>query len=251
MSEACSTCVEPTSPSDRGTTLKLVRRPLIQPTAPLTKRTAKYSWARALLWLQAAQKGEQNRHNWQTVADWIHNLPKVEGAEDPERVKSQLAEFLATGLGDPQPLCDQVERFARQAKAKEYDEDKAQYQAWLEEAQAGSMRPLFRTVKSHEATTVRPFGHVEPGLRPFLRFIQWQEIWGATDSAIEKVMQLSQQQAKEEAKELKALTGQDYLRKFRKLPNKAPGPDGWTVQVLRALPLQACEWIAEVCRKAN
>ena len=244
VSEACSTCVEPTNPSDRGTTLKLVRRPLIQ-------RTAKYSWARALLWLQAAQKGEQNRHNWQTVADWIHNLPKVEGAEDPERVKFQLAEFLATGLGDPQPLCDQVERFARQAKAKEYDEDKAQYQAWLEEAQAGSMRPLFRTVKSHEATTVRPFGHVEPGLRPFLRFIQWQEIWGATDSAIEKVMQFSQQQAKEEAKELKALTGQDYLRKFRKLPNKTPGPDGWTVQVLRALPLQACEWIAEVCRKVE
>ena len=135
--------------------------------------------------------------------------------------------------------------------ATKYDEDKAQYQAWLEEAQAGSMRPLFRTVKSHEATTVRPFGHVEPGLRPFLRFIQWQEIWGATDSAIEKVMQLSQQQAKEEAKELKALTGQDYLRKFRKLPNKAPGPDGWTVQVLRALPLQACEWIAEVCRKVE
>ena len=56
---------------------------------------------------------------------------------------------------------------------------------------------------------------------------------------------------KEEAKELKALTGQDYLRKFRKLPNKAPGPDGWTVQVLRALPLQACEWIAEVCRKVE
>ena len=190
------------------------------------------------MWLQAAQKGEQNRHNWQTVADWIHNLPKVEGAEDPDRVKFQLAEFLAAGLGDPHPLVDQVERFARQAKANEYEEDKAQYQAWLEEAQAGSMRPLFRTVKSHEATTVRPFGHVEPGLRPFLRFIQWQEIWGATDSAIEKVMPLSQQKAKEEAKELKALTGQDYLRKFRKLPNKAPGPDGWTVQVLRALPLQ-------------
>ena len=135
-----------------------------------------------------------------------------------------------------QSLSDQVERFARQAKANDFAEDKAQYQAWLEEAQAGTMRPLFRTVKSHEATTVRPFGHVEPGLRPFLRFIQWQEIWGASDSAIERVMPMSQQKAKEEAKEL----GKDYFRRFRKLPNKAPGPDGWTVQVLRALPLQAC-----------
>ena len=113
------------------------------------------------------------------------------------------------------------------------------------------MRPLFRTVKSHEATTIRPFGHVEPGLRPFLRFIQWQEIWGASDSAIERVMPLSQQKAKEEAKELKVLSGKDYFRRFRKLPNKAPGPDGWTVQVLRALPLQACEWLAEVCRSVE
>ena len=148
-----------------------------------------------------------------------------------------------------------MERFARLAKADEYGEEKAQYQAWLEEAQAGSMRPLFRTVKrtvkSHEATTVRPFGHVEPGLRPFLRFIQWQEIWGASDCAIDRVMQRSRQNAVEAAKDLKTLSGNDYFRRFRRLPNKAPGPDGWTVQVLKALPLQACEWIAEVCHRVE
>ena len=175
----------------------------------------------------------------------------MDGADDPERVKFQMVEFLATGSGEAQPLIDQVERLARQAKASEYSEDKAQYQAWLEDAQSGSLRPLFRTVKSHELTTVRPFGHVEPGLRPYLRFLQWQEIWGATDCAIERVMQVSQQRAKEEAKKLMALSGQDYFLRFRKLPNKAPGPDGWTVQVLRALPLHACEWIAEVCRRVE
>ena len=62
---------------------------------------------------------------------------------------------------------------------------------------------------------------------------------------------MSQQRAKEEAKKLMALSGQDYFQRFRKLPNKAPGPDGWTVQVLRALPLHACEWIAEVCRRVE
>ena len=143
VSEACSACVEPTHPSDRGTTLRIVRRPLIQPTAPQTKRTAKCSWARALSWLRAAQKGEQSRRSWQTVTDWIHNLLQVEGAEDPERVKFQLAEFLATGSGDAQSLSDQVERFARQAKANHYDEDRAQYEAWLEEAQAGSIGHCF------------------------------------------------------------------------------------------------------------
>ena len=45
-------------------------------------------------------------------------------------------------------------------------------------------------------------------------------------------MQLSQQKAKEEAKELKVLSGKDYFRRFRKLPNKAPGPDGWTVSLV-------------------
>ena len=185
------------------------------------------------------------------MVEWITTLPGVDGADDPERVKFQMVEFLATGSGEAQPLIDQVERLARQAKDSEYSEDKAHYQAWLEEAQSGSLRPLFRTVKSHELTTVRPFGHVEPGLRPYLRFLQWQEIWGATDCAIERVMQVSQQRAKEEAKKLMVLSGQDYLQRFRKLPNKAPGPDGWTVQVLRALPLHACEWIAEVCRRVE
>ena len=123
-------------------------------------------------------------------------------AEDPEPVKFQMAEFLATGSGEVQPLIDHVERFTRQAKASDLYEDKANCQAWLEEAQRGSMRPLYRTVKSHELATVRPFGKAEPGLRPYLRFLQWQEIWGASDSAIEKVMQVSQQRAKEEAKHL-------------------------------------------------
>ena len=159
----------------------------------------------------------------------------MEEAEDPELVKFQMVEFLATGSGEAQPLIDQVERFARQAKASDYNEDKAQYLAWLEEAQSGSMRPLYRTVKSHELTTVRPFGHVEPGLRLYLRFLQWQEIWGASDCAIERVMQVSQQRAKEEAKELTVLSGQDFFQRFRKLPNKAPGPNGWNVQVLKAL----------------
>ena len=110
VSEACSAYVEPTHPSERGTSLRIIRRPLIQPTAPQSKRTAKCSWARALTWLKAAQKGEQCRHSWQAVVDWIHNLPAVEGAEDPERVKYQLAEFLAIGLGDSQSLSEQVER---------------------------------------------------------------------------------------------------------------------------------------------
>ena len=83
-------------------------------------------------------------------------------------------------------------------------------------------------------------------LSNFLRFIQWQEIWGASDCAIERIMQQSKQKAIEEAKDLKILSGNDFLRRFRRLPNKAPGPDGWTVQVLKALPPQACDWIAEV-----
>ena len=148
VSHACSECVAPTCPSERGTSLKIVRKPLLQTTAPQTKRTAKCSWGRALTWLKAAKQGEDNRHSWQTVIEWIHNLPAVKGAEDPEQVKFQLAEFLATGSGDPQPLQDQVERFARLAKASKYEEDKAQYQAWLEEAQAGSMRPLSEQSKA-------------------------------------------------------------------------------------------------------
>ena len=79
VSHACSECVAPTCPSERGTSLKIIRKPLLQATAPQTKRTSKCSWGRALTWLKAATKGEDNRHSWQTVIEWIHNLPAVKG----------------------------------------------------------------------------------------------------------------------------------------------------------------------------
>ena len=43
----------------------------------------------------------------------------------------------------------------------------------------------------------------------------------------------------------------DFQGRFRSLPQKAPGPDGWNIPVLKALPLQACNWIAEVCRRVE
>ena len=54
-------------------------------------------------------------------------------------------------------------------------------------------------------------------------------------------MQQSKKKVMEDAKDLTILSGNDYLRRFRRLPNKAPGPDGWTVQVLKTLPPQALD----------
>ena len=187
----------------------------------------------------------------QMANGWITSLPAPAGGESQEHTKFQMVEFLATGSGDAQELLDKVERFAHLARASDLAQDKSQYQAWLEEAQQGSMRPLYRTVKSHELVTVRPFGQAEPGLRPYLRFLQWQEIWEASDCEIERIMQASQQRAMEEAKALPVLTGKDFQGRFRSLPQKAPGPDGWNIPVLKALPLQACNWIAEVCRRVE
>ena len=39
VSHACSECVAPTCPSERGTSLKIIRKPLLQATAPQTKRS--------------------------------------------------------------------------------------------------------------------------------------------------------------------------------------------------------------------
>ena len=84
------------------------------------------------------------------MVDWITSLPAPAGGESQEHIKFQMVAFLATGSGDAQELLDKVERIAHLARASDLAQDKSQYQAWLEEEQQGSMRPLYRTVKSHE-----------------------------------------------------------------------------------------------------
>ena len=116
VSEACSKCLSPDHPSDRGQSLKIVRRPLVQPTAPHTKSSAGCSWGRALSWIKAAQQREPCRHKWQTVVDWITSLPAPAGGESQKHTKFQMVEFLATGSGDAQELLDKVEKTSHSAR---------------------------------------------------------------------------------------------------------------------------------------
>ena len=53
----------------------------------------------------------------------------------------------------------------------------AQYQNWLEGAQTGGLRPLFRSLKKSEVQTARPFLDLAVEVRPHARRAFWAEMW--------------------------------------------------------------------------
>ena len=44
------------------------------------------------------------------------------------------------------------------------------------------------------------------------------------------------------------ITGQQLFKRFRSMPVKAPGPDGWDVPFLKALTVEQCQRMADILR---
>ena len=103
------------------------------------------------------------------------------------------------------------------------------------------MRPLFRAMRSHESGLDRPFQTKEPMLRPYCRMVQWQSIWQGEYAPIPSFFPQLQLEAKREAELLPPLDPLAIMLRIKRLPLKAPGPDGWTIPFLKALPEKRVE----------
>ena len=134
-----------------------------------------------------------------------------------------------------------VQELADAAGKQEHLSQKEGYQEWLQQAAQGSLRPIYRSIKAHEAQVVRPFLDRPFELRPYLQFCQWQKIWGSSGDLVDPVIPQLRQQAIQEAEKLAPVSFNKLHKVVKTLCKKAPGPDGWTNGLLRKLPSPAIE----------
>ena len=107
------------------------------------------------------------------------------------------------------------------------------------------MRPLFKTVKAHEATTVRPFEDEHISARGFCRIRQWGPIWQITAEPVDPPDFL-RQLAVEQASILKPISPLQVARYFKSMPRRAHGADGWSIEMLKQLNLEECQTMVQL-----
>ena len=80
---------------------------------------------------------------------------------------------------------------------------------------------------------MRPFLDRPFELRPYLKFCQWQKIWGSSGDFVDPVIPQLRIQAIQEAENLAPVSFNKVHKVVKTLSKKAPGPDGWTNGLLR------------------
>ena len=109
-------------------------------------------------WAAAAESGQLHPKLQQELADAVERLGK-EGQLGGATTASQLGDL------------------AKAATKRARESETLAYQQWLEIGTAKGMRPLFRAVKSQEATSQRPFRDKDIRVRGLLRLEFWAQLW--------------------------------------------------------------------------
>ena len=126
-----------------------------------------------------------------------------------------------------------------------------EYEQWLSNSSAGSLRPLFKCLRKYEASVERPFPTFSAASKLLLRLQQWSALWCSSGTAPAPCFEELRQRACAQARELQALGGARVARYLSKTPLKAPGPDGWTAPIARALSDEQCHQLAGIMRQAE
>ena len=220
----------------RGTNFTLHRKPLIRP-APLKQHSVSGAWQRLLKWLEYVRENEFP----QELQPAFHKLVIFLIAKYPENesVLQQVSHSFQQGVSES--ILREVQELSETSAKAENLGEKESYLDWLQQAAQGSLRPIYRSIKAHEAQVVRPFLNKPFEIRPYLKFCQWQKIWGSSGDFVDPVIPELRQQAIVESGRLAPVTFNSLHRVLKTLPKKAPGPDGWTNGLLRKLPRPAIE----------
>ena len=126
-----------------------------------------------------------------------------------------------------------------------------EYEQWLSNSSAGSLKPLFKCLRKYEASVERPFPSFSAASKLLLRLQQWSALWCSSGTAPAPCFEELRQRACAQARELQALGGARVARYLSKTPLKAPGQDGWTAPIARALSDEQCHQLAGIMRQAE
>eukprot|EP00439_Symbiodinium_sp_Y106_P028525 s7935_g3.t1 len=236
----------------RGGTLELRRTTLVpgQPYKPYSNQAG--LWLRVESWLNAVAKAGVK------VSPKALNgvLEQLEFGETVGREACLYRAEILAHLQGVSHLTIEKETFIRglirHAQADHLAVEKQRYQEWLEGAQVKGMRPLYKAIRSHEQAIrsheqvlVRPFRDKEAALRPYLRQQQWQAIWKSQSTPVEAILSELHGRAVDEAASMPAITAAQLQTRLHCLPEKAPGVGGWNNRMLKQLPPDALEPLAQ------
>ncbi|CAE7252475.1 unnamed protein product [Symbiodinium natans] len=116
------------------------------------------------------------------------------------------------------------------------------YSQWLEEACKGGMRGLYKALKSEDSIPDRPYRNIPLEIRPHIRRAHWADVWQpmpGNDVNPNLDFDSLRDASVSQAKTLPPITGPMVAKVIKRMPTKAIGADGWSVQMLKCLaPLQ-------------
>ena len=222
------------SQEGRGIQFVLRRKALVRP-APLSKTSVSGAWQRLFKWLNNVHADDFPENLHPPFVRLVNFLQDENPEAEP--VLQQTLACLHAGATESHVLA--IQELAEAAHKQERLQQKESYQEWLQQGAQGSLKPIYRSIKAHEAQVVRPFLDRPFELRPYLKFCQWQKIWGSSGDFVDPVVPELRLQAVQEAETLAPVSFNKVHKVVKTLSKKAPGPDGWTNGLLRKLPAPA------------
>ena len=125
------------------------------------------------------------------------------------------------------------------------------YSSWLQGSSVGGLKPLFRCIRKYEASVERPFQTFSTASKLLLRLQQWSQLWKSSGTKPAPCFEDLKHRAIEQAKALPAISGDRVAQYMSRAPLKAPGPDGWSPHLMRALTTTQCHHLATIMREAE
>ena len=148
-------------------------------------------------------------------------------------------------------LVDGLQQEINLSKLRVSRRSRDSYSRWLQGSSEGGLKPLFRCIRKYEASVERPFPSFSAASKLLLRLQQWSQLWKSSGSKPDPCFEDLRHRAIEQARALPAITGERVAQYMSRAPLKAPGPDGWTPHLMRALTAAQCQRLALIMREAE
>lgn len=125
------------------------------------------------------------------------------------------------------------------------------FQLWLSQAKLRGHSGIYKCLKGADNVHVQPFRDVPVQQRQALREQQWHGRWGIIDKPLESAEQRERLRWEGivQARSWEDLDPHEVMKKLKKLPQKACGPDGISYALLKNLPLEGVIELCHMMRK--
>ena len=235
----------------RGRVVHIKEKPLVDPIKPWTwKRGGMAFWGQWISILTAFQMSSYRdpfRRKRLEQLQWVMHK-HWQGEEELQLFVDLFQRFLITFDDDEYFVLFQHSlQQEKQAKESVLSEETEQYREWLQQGYTRNLRSLFKVLKRDEAPFLRPFQTVSVEERQSMRLKQWKEIWNCQEQELHlPMLEEICSRGRARANQLPPLHPGHMQKLAKRLPQKASGIDGISNDLLRNLPYEGFEKLAQM-----